>query len=381
MKATIVHSNLTRTCKSIASIQLTLDRRFQNAYKADPQFAPNQISQDWIQDDCFWVHAVSKKRQVPSDPSLRQDLINDFHDSRINGHPGFRHTLQGISGLYHWPGLARDVKNYVTSCDVCQKTKPLTQAANGLMQSLPIPKAGWTDLTMDLISPLPTTPRGHSAICVVVDRLTKMVRIFPTKATVTAPQLAKLFFENVFRHHGLPRSIISDRDTKFTSQFWQTLFKTLGTKLAYSTASHPQTDGQTEHLNCTLIAALRAYINPHHTDWDTHIIPLEFAYNNTIQKSTGHSPFFLNYGHHPRTLVTLEGHVVVLAIHDFLQQLQNNLDQAKKQLQSAQGAQTLYANKKRRDASFKVGDLVLLSTKNLQPARNNHNLKVYAQIY
>ena len=118
-----------------------MERRFQNAYKADPQFAPNQISQDWIQDSCFWVHAVSKKRQVPSDPSLRQDLINDFHNSRINGHPVFRRTLQGISRLSHWPGLARDVKKYVTSCDVCQKTKPLTQAANGLMQSLPIPEA------------------------------------------------------------------------------------------------------------------------------------------------------------------------------------------------------------------------------------------------
>ena len=117
---------------------------------------------------------------------MRQDLINDFHDSRINGHPGFGRTLQGISRLYQWPGLARDVKNYVTSCDVCQKTKPLTQAAIGLMQSLPIPEAQWIDLTMDLISPLPTTPKGHSAICVVIDRLTKMVRIFSTKATVTA---------------------------------------------------------------------------------------------------------------------------------------------------------------------------------------------------
>ena len=236
---------------------------------------------------------------VPADQSLKTRLLAEAHDVPVSGHVGVAKTVDLLTRSYYWPGMHGEVKEYVTSCLPCQSNKSSSQHPSGLLQPLPIPVRRWEQVSMDLITQLPRTRTGHDAIVVFVDKLSKMVHYAPTTSNVTAPQLASIMFETVVRHHGVPASIVSDRDTRFTSVFWRALWQQLGTRLAMSTAYHPQTDGQTERANRTLEDMLRAYVSYRQTDWDKHLIAAEIAYNNSVQASTGFSPFFLNSGQHP----------------------------------------------------------------------------------
>ena len=154
---------------------------------------------------------------------------------------------------------------------------------------------------MDFIVDLPATSGGFDSILTVVDRFTKRAHFIPTTKTVSAVEVAWLFISHIYVHHGLPKSIISDRDPKFTSHFWPTVFKHLGTTLNLSTAYHPQTDGQSERANRTVKDMLRHFVHPLHDDWDRYLPVIEFAYNNSVSPSTRHTPFFLEYGRHPLT--------------------------------------------------------------------------------
>ena len=190
-----------------------------------------------------------------------------------------------------------DIARYVTSCDACQRNKPSTQAPMGPMQPLPDSDSALAaSVSMDLITQLPRSRCGHDAIVVFVDKLTKMVHYVATTTTVTAPQLASLFMREVVRLHGVPESILSDRDPRFTAHFWRAFWAQLGTTLTMSTAYHPQTDGQTERANRTLEEMLRSRVNFAQTDWDEHLAAAELAINNATQASTGFTPFYLNYG-------------------------------------------------------------------------------------
>jgi hypothetical protein len=217
---------------------------------------------------------------------------------------------------------------------------------------------------MDLITPLPKTPRGHDAIVVFVDKLTKMVVYVPCTSTITAPQLAALFIERIVSQHGLPTTIVSDRDPRFTSKFWRATFSALGTKLAMSTAYHPETDGQTERANRTLEETLRAYVNERHSDWDLHLAVVALAHNSALHASTRYSPFFLNHGRHPRLPSSFLS-TSCPAASELVNTLHEALEGAKSNLAKAQRAQKHFADKRRRPCTFAVGDKVLLSTANL----------------
>jgi hypothetical protein len=223
---------------------------------------------------------------------------------------------------------------------------------------------------MDLITQLPPTPSGHDAIFVVVDKSSKMIHCLPTTTTVTAPGLASLFFREIVRHHGIPTSIISDRDPRFTSSFWSELWKKLGTKLAMSTAYHPQTDGQTERANRTIEDILRAYVNTQQNDWDQHLTAVEIAYNNSKQTSTGFSPFYLNYGQHPSFPLSLITHsndeVQNAAVEELLEGLMKDLLIAEENVKKAQDNQQRHANQHRSDRQYDVGQKVWLSTADLR---------------
>ena len=225
---------------------------------------------------------------------------------------------------------------------------------------------------MDFITQLPRTRLGHDALLVVVDKYSKMIHCIPTTTTVTAPQTAQLFIDNVVRLHGCPTSIISDRDTRFTSQFWQELWSRLGTKLAMSTAYHPQTDGQTERANRTIEEMLRAYVNKRQNDWDCHLTAVEIAYNNSRQASTGYSPFFLNTGQHPQLPLSLAASARLersssnASAEQLLEQLWEDLEIAQQSVAKAQAAQERNANRHRSERAFAVGNRVLLSTQDLR---------------
>ena len=304
---------------------------------------------------------------IPNSKELRSKLLHDSHDSVVAGHQGVNRSFELLHRLYFWPKMFYDVKDYVLSCDSCQRNKPLMQKPAGLLQPLDIPTRNWESISMDFIVKLPVTKKGHDSIMVVVDRLSKMTHFIPTRTDVTASQVASLFVDNIFRLHGLPKVIVSDRDSKFTGNFWKALHSLLGIKLSMSSSLHPQSDGQTERMNRCLEEALRSYVNFKQDNWDELLGCLEFALNNSIQSSTNLSPFYLNYGFHPHAfpLNTQSDNHNVPAADEFVENMRNLTNIARDNIQKAQLLQSRNADSKRREERFEVGDQVLAVTDHL----------------
>jgi hypothetical protein len=197
-----------------------------------------------------------------------------------------------------------------------------------------------------------------------------MVHYVATTTNVTAPQLATLFVREVVRLHGVPESILSDRDPRFTAHFWRAFWSQLGTTLTMSAAYHPQTDGQTERANRTLEEMLRSRVNFRQSDWDEHLATAELAINNSQQASTGFTPFYLNSGQEVR--LPLDQAIAGLRpssnpeATDRIRRLKTDLDRARAHIETAQKRQAKYADQRRREVQFAVGDQVLLSTEHLR---------------
>ncbi|SOV04760.1 uncharacterized protein UDID_17177 [Ustilago sp. UG-2017a] len=226
-----------------------------------------------------------------------QDL--DRHDSPSAGHPGRRKTLSLVRWSFFWLGMSKFVHSFVDSCETCRRIKAVRHKPYGHLKSLPVPPHPWSSISMDLIEQLPPSS-DFTAILVVVDHLTKMAIFVPTTNELDAPKLAKLFLHHVYSKHGLPTSIVSERGSEFTSHFWRSLSTLLGIENHFSSAYHPQSDGQTERINQVLEQFLRGYSNHLQRDW-SDLLPLaEFSYNNAEHASTQLTPFFANYGYHPR---------------------------------------------------------------------------------
>lgn len=295
---------------------------------------------------------------------VRLDILHDAHDSPTAGHVGFDKTYARVREACYWPGLYKDVRQYVLSCDMCQRNRSNHLRSAGLLTPLPIPERPWQDVSMDFITKLP--PSGtqlFDAIFVVVDRLTKMAHFMPFHEASSASETASVFFKSIYRLHGLPRSIVSDRDSKFTSRFWQTLMKSIGTRLNMSTAYHPQTDGQTERTNRTLEDLLRSYTCNQQACWSDMLAFVEFAYNDSIHSSTGFTPFFACYGYNPLTPARLLSDSP--AIHDFTCSIDSVIHATREHIREAQLRQSAAANQHRRDVTFAVGDRVLLDAHNI----------------
>ncbi|CAI7854106.1 unnamed protein product [Closterium sp. NIES-54] len=311
------------------------------------------------------VRKGSGKIWVPNYAPLRQILLEEFHDIPYTGHFGSNKTLAGIAKYYYWPGMAADVQQFVTSCDTCQRMKSSKQKKTGLLQPLLVPEQPWQVVSLDFITGLPSTSRGHDSILVVIDKFCKMGHFIPTNATATAEATARLFFDRIITIHGIPATLISDRDPKFTSKFWKELMGLLGTKLAMSLPYHPQTDGQTERLNQVVEQLLRTACKDDVSHWDTQLPTLEFAYNNASHAATGKTPFFLCYGREPLTPQQPTTPAHVQAAHDFVTTMQQLWEKTQRRLTTMQTSLKQYADRQRRDHSVAVGDQVLLDTRNL----------------
>jgi hypothetical protein len=227
---------------------------------------------------------------------------------------------------------------------------------------------------MDFVVDLPTTSDGHDSILVMVDTLTKMVHLAPCDKTDDASAATWLFYKHVASLHGFPDSLVTDRDPKFMSRFWDSLMQRLHMTHFASTAFHPQTDGNTERVNRVMEDMLRHYVRSDQTDWEYWLPMVEFAINNSWHSSIQNTPFFLNYGRHPRfptefvLLAAKRGREPddkVPAVRSMIQNMHDAISEAKRCLHAAQQRQKAYADTRRRDVEFKVGDQVLLSTKNL----------------
>lgn len=309
---------------------------------------------------------------VPSTKGLRTKILYECHDAPLGGHLGTAKTIRAVTQKFFWPGMQEDIMQYVRSCDACQRNKPSHQVPAGLLQPLPVPDEPWSDISMDLITSLPKSRSGFDAIVVFVDRLSKMIHAAATHTTCTASDLARIMLREVARHHGVPKSIVSDRDPRFVAHFWRSLWEMLRTKLNMSTSYHAQTDGQTERANRTLEDALRAYVNTQQDDWDELLPLMEMAYNNSIQASTGFSPYFLNQGREIATCLTRSMERTDDTPHsapaagEVLRRWEEALSTAKQHILKAQERQKKYADQHRRELTLQVGDRVLLSTENLR---------------
>ena len=347
------------------------NQHFTTAYTTNPRLHHlyKQLCNDYFHPrftlkDSLIVSRESPSRiYLPDDTTLRTLIFNEIHDSPLSGHPGFHRLLAYVKRHYFGPRLYSDVLDYVRSCPTCQITKPRAKHPYGKLIPLQPPEAPWQDISLDLITHLPPS-NGYTAIFVIVDRFSKMAHFVPTTDTADAPALAKLFHENVVKYHGFPRSIISDRDSRFLSSFWKELFEIAGTTLRFSSANHPQTDGQTERTNRTLEQYLRIFARMSPNSWQPCLTSAEIAYNNATHTATGFSPFYLVYNHHPNLPIDLLSSPIDGrndATHALLNDHYETIQQAHHALQEA--AQRMSSSTRHRHpAPFRTGDFVLVHT-------------------
>ena len=203
---------------------------------------------------------------VGQNSALRTKLIAAFHSTPIGGHSGILPTYHKVKHHFHWKGMKQDVEDFVKQCSICQQAKHEHSHPAGLLHPLLIPHGAWQDISLDFVEGLPSS-EGSNTILVVVDRFTKYAHFLALNHPFTAQQVAKLLLDSVVKLHGVPKSMVSDRDRIFLSTIWQSLFTQLGTKLLHSTAYHPKTDGQTERVNQCLEMYLKCAIYQSPTHW------------------------------------------------------------------------------------------------------------------
>jgi hypothetical protein len=262
---------------------------------------------------------------------------------------------------YWWYGMKRDIAEYVSLCDTCQRVKAEHQRPTGLLQPLKIPERKWEEIGMDFIVGLPCTQAGYDSIWVIVDRLTKVAHFIPVKTTYSGAKLAELYMSRIVCLHGVPKKIMLDRGSQFTSKFWEKLHESMDTKLNFSSAYHPQIDGQTERTNQILEDMLRACALKYGKSWDTSLPYVEFSYNNSYQASIEMAPYEALYGRQCRTPLfwSQTGESQVFG-PEVLKDVEKQVQMVRETLKVAQTRQKSYADKRRRALSFEVGDFVYL---------------------
>jgi hypothetical protein len=244
---------------------------------------------------------VKGRLWVPETGDFRETILREAHDSAYSIHPGSTKMYQDLKQRYWWYGIKRDVAAHVALCDTCHRVKAEHQRPAGLLQLLKVPEWKWEEIGMDFIVGLPRTRDGYDSIWIIVDRLTKVAHFIPVKTTYTGAKLAELYMSRIVFLHDVPKKIVSDRGTQFTSRFWGKLHDSMDTKLNFSSAYHPQTDGQTERTNQILEDMLRACALKHGGAWDKSLPYAEFSYNNSYQASLKMAPFEALYGRKCRT--------------------------------------------------------------------------------
>src|SRR5688572_23084825 len=267
----------------------------------------------------------------------------------------------GLKEHFWWQGMKRDIATYVSRCHTCQQVKVEHQRPGGLSQDIDIPTWKWEDINMDFVTGLPRVRGGYDSIWVIVDRLTKSAHFIPIKTSYQAEELAKIYLKEIICLHGTPKSIISDRGTQFTSHYWKSFQKALGTKVKLSTAFHPRTDGLAKRTIQTLEDMLRACVIDYKGSWDDHLPLIEFAYNNSYHSSIGMAPFEALYGRRCRSPIGWYelGEATIIG-QDLIYDALEKVKCIRSRMKEAQDRQRSYQDNRRRDLEFEVGDLVYL---------------------
>ncbi|GJX31943.1 putative reverse transcriptase domain-containing protein [Tanacetum coccineum] len=298
---------------------------------------------------------------VPLKGDVRTLIIDEAHKSKYSVHPGADKMYYDLRDRYWWPGMKNDIVMYVSKCLTCLKVKAEHQRPSSLLQQHEIPVWKWEGIATDFVTKLPRTSSGHDKIWVIMDRLTKSAHFLPMREDYKMDRLARLYVNEIVTRHGMPISILSDRDSRFTSRFWQSIQEALGTHLDMSTPYHPQTDGQTEPTIQTLEYMLRACVLDFEGSWDVHLPLVEFSYNNSYHSSVRCAPFEALYGRKCRSpIMWVEVGEGQLIGPELVQETTKKISQIKDRLKAARDRQKSYADKRRKPLEFSVGDYVLL---------------------
>jgi transposase InsO family protein len=317
---------------------------------------------------------------VPNLPALHLRLLQLHHDSVAAGHAGRSKTFELLSRDYFWPTMRTDTERYIKNCHTCLRAKAVRHSPYGTLKPLPVPQRPWVDLSVDFVTGLPVTKNGHDASMNVVCRLSKQRHFIPCSSSVSPEDAAELFTKKVFPLHGLPDIIVSDRGPQFVSRFWKRLCFRLGIEYRFSTAFHPQTDGQTEIANAGMEQYLRCFTNYLQDDWEDLLPLAEFSANNHASETTGVSPFFANYGFNPRFTVRPRSDKPPTSNEELLadqnvERLREIQEFCRSEMTYAQAGQQEQANRFRQPApAFKVGDLVTLNSRNIRTQRPSKKL-------
>lgn len=357
---------------------------YDNDIKCKDIMAQTVVSNQAIPNYSFnnGIIRYKNKIYIGTNTALKNKLLSTFHTSELGGHSGGRATYQRMKLLFHWPNMKQDVISFIKSCPVCQLNKPEHSKYPGLLQPLPIPEFAWTHISMDFIEGLPTS-QNKDLILVVVDRFTKYAHFIAMKHPISVQSVTKAFTDNVFKLHGLPTVMVTDRDRIFTSKLWQDLFKSLGVTLHFSTSYHPQTDGQTERVNQCLENYFRCMAFQHPKKWNNWLAHAEWWYNTSFHTSLKMTPFHALYGRPPPMIVELflpmddsDALSVSTATEAIATQIKENLLKAQERMKH-------FAEKNRSERTLDVGDMVYFK---IQPYRHtslslHRILKLHPKFY
>jgi hypothetical protein len=292
---------------------------------------------------------------IPESSDLRSAILREYHNTPTAGHSGLKPTLARLAASFLWPGIYRDVKQFIKQCVVCQQNKYMPTKKPGLLQPLETPDRVWEEITMDFITHLPNS-FGHTVIWVICDRLTKYVHFIGLPTRFTAKDIAMRFSTEICRLHGPPKSIVSDRDPLFLNNFWKELFRVQGTTLKYSSAYHPETDGQTEVVNRSLETYLRCFSSEHPRKWYKFLHLAEYWHNSTFHSSIKMSPFEALYGRSPPSVLDyVRGHSANSEVDQTLAQRQQLLNTLKENLKRSRKKMEDQANKREEIVPLNLG--------------------------
>ncbi|XBI43525.1 hypothetical protein VPH35_108289 [Triticum aestivum] len=309
---------------------------------------------------------------------MQQKILQAIHASATGGHSGMQFTHERLRRLFAWAGMRQDVNLFVSNCNICKQAKAERVRTPGLLEPLPIPPHAWHTVTLDFVEGLPIS-RGFSCIMVVVDKLTRYAHFIPLAHPFSALQVATTFMTHVYKLHGLPHAMVSDRDRVFTSRLWKELFCQAGTELRMSSAYHPQTDGTTERVNQCLETYLRCFVHSCPHRWFQWLHLAEFWYNTAPHSALQASPFEVLYGHPPRHFGIIDASVSSpMDLASWHQEREVVTALLRQHLERSRQRMKDQADRKRSERSFSVGDWVFVK---LQPyvqvsvaARANHKL-------
>ena len=362
------------TIKQITEVKTTIKERIKQCKQRETTVIKKQKEKPETFEEKEGILYHEGKAYIPPDIKLREMILYDNHDAPIAGHPGIFKTEELIRRQYWWPTLGSDVKKYVKGCDSCQRNKASRQSKATELHPHEVPTTPWESISLDIIGPVPES-RGYNAILAVIDRFSKMIRLIPTTTELSSSKLVEIYRDQIWKLHGIPKKITSDRGPQFASQLMKDLCKALGIKQNLSTAYHPQTDGQVERSHQETETFLRHYIDYLQDDWVEWLALAEFQYNDKVHSATNYTPFYLNYGRHPWKGEIRSSDEGNLTVNQFTNNLEKVREDAAAAIRKAQEKMASHYNARHRSPTkIAINQKVWLEATNIKDTRPTKKL-------